>query len=444
MEEQTRPHKRFYKHAPVSWVHLKIYLAIILGQFVCGYAIQISGTAITAAQKVMPISDLWIGLIGAGTLIGLAGSLLVGKLSDRIGRRRLLLVNMYILVGVSLLQLLTSNLLLTFILRVLVGLMVAVDYTAGNTLLIEWLPSKVAGRTQSRLVIYWTIGFIAASLIGPLFPTWQLMMASPAIFGLITAVFRSVVKLPTSPSWLVNQGKPKAAQRVITKHLGRKWGLSKRQKVAAQTPNESFKWTVVFSKKYLRQTAVGGVFYASQSFTFFGISIFLPILAKGMGIGDPSTVSTLYNGAMLLGVLLGIVVFNHVSRRQFLVADFGIAGVALLTLAFGKNLPGAVSLTMFSVFAVILSAGLVADYPYTSELFDSSVRGTGVGMVVTMSRFGAAAGTFLLPIITNAFKVQTAMGLCGVILVFACVVCFAFAPETSAKILHARAAAHHA
>ena len=127
-------------------MHLKIYLAIILGQFVCDYAIQISGTAITAAQKVMPISDFWIGLIGAGTLIGLAGSLFVGKLSDRIGRRRLLLVNMYILVAVSLLQLLTSNLVLTFMLRVVVGLMVAVDYTAGNTLLIEWLPSKVAGR----------------------------------------------------------------------------------------------------------------------------------------------------------------------------------------------------------------------------------------------------------------------------------------------------------
>lgn len=419
-------------------MHLKIYLAIIFGQFVCGYAIQISGTAITTAQKVMPISDFWIGLIGAGTLIGLAGSLFVGKLSDRIGRRRLLLVNMYILVAVSLLQLLTNNLLLTFILRVLVGLMVAVDYTAGNTLLIEWLPSKVAGRVQSRLVIYWTIGFIAASVIGPLFTSWQVMMASPAIFALITAIFRSVVKLPTSPSWLVNQGKPKAAQHVINKNLGHKWGLSKQQQVDAQTPNESFQWTVVFSKKYLRQTAVGGVFYASQSFTFFGISIFLPILVKGMGIGDASTVNYLYNGAMMIGVLLGIVVFNHVSRRQFLVADFGLAGIALLLLAFGKSLPAVISLTLFGVFAVILSAGLVADYPYTSELFDSAVRGTGVGMVVTFSRIGAAAGTFLLPIITNAFHVQTAMGICGVILVFAASFCFGLAPETSPKILHDR------
>lgn len=164
-------------------------------------------------------------------------------------------------------------------------------------------------------MIYWTIGFIAASVIGPLFTNWQVMMASPAVFALITAIFRSVVKLPTSPSWLVNQGKPKAAQHVINKNLGHKWGLFKQQQVDAQTTNESFQWTVVFSKKYLRQTAVGGVFYASQSFTFFSGSVFfLPILVKGMGIGDASTVNYLYNGAMMVGILLGIVVFNHVSR----------------------------------------------------------------------------------------------------------------------------------
>lgn len=164
----------------------------------------------------------------------------------------------------------------------------------------------------------------------------------------------------------------------------------------------------------------------------------MPILVKGMGIGSASTVNYLYNGAMMVGVLLGIVVFNHVSRRQFLVADFGLAGIALLLLAFGKSLPAVISLTLFGVFAVILSAGLIADYPYTSELFDSAVRGTGVGMVVTFSRIGAAAGTFLLPIITNAFHVQTATGICGVILVFAASFCFGLAPETSPKILHDR------
>lgn len=419
---------------------MRIYLAIILGQFTCGYAIQISGTAVTEAQKYITIPDVWVGLIGAGTLIGLAGSLLVGKLSDKVGRRRLLMVNMYILAALSLCQLFTANLLWTFVLRVLVGLMIAVDYTAGNTLLIEWLPLKEGGKFQSHLIIYWTLGFItgyaAGSFIGGFGSlTWKIMMVSPAVPALITAIFRSVAKLPTSPSWLVNQGKPKAAQKVIRKNLGHKWGLSQKQKDAGQTANAQFSWTVVFTRKYLRNTSVGGVFYAAQSFTFFGISIFLTILVGQMGITDTKLVGYLYNGSMMVGVLIGIVIFNRLSRRQFLIGDFALSAICLLLLAFWRTMPTQLELVVFSVFSVLLSAGLVMDYPYTSELFDSSVRGTGVGMVVTISRFGAAAGTFLLPIITTSLSVQTAMLICGVLLAIAGLFSLIFAPETSLKYL---------
>lgn len=444
MNSEITPKKRFYKLAPLSLVHLRIYLAIILGQFTCGYAIEISGTAVTEAQKYITIPDVWVGLIGAGTLIGLAGSLLVGKLSDKVGRRRLLMLNMYLLALISLGQLFTSNLLATFLMRVLVGLMIAVDYTAGNTLLIEWLPLKESGRFQSHLVIYWTLGFIAgyaasAFITGFGSMTWKLMMVSPAVFALITAVFRSVAKLPTSPSWLVNQGKPQAAQKVIRKNLGHKWGLSDKQKDAGKTADASFSWTVVFTRKYLRNTSVGGVFYAAQSFTFFGISIFLPILVGQMGITDTKMVGYLYNGSMLVGVLLGIVVFNRLSRRQFLIGDFALSAVCLLLLGFWRTMPTQLELVVFSLFSVLLSAGLVMDYPYTSELFDSSVRGTGVGMVVTFSRIGAAAGTFLLPIITTSMSVQMAMLICGALLSFAGLFSLLLAPETSRKHLARKA-----
>lgn len=441
--------KRFYKHAPLASVHLKVYLAIILGQLTSGYAIQISGSAIAAAQKQMAVSSVWLGLIGAGTLIGLAGSLLVGKLSDHVGRRRLLLVNMYGLALVSLGQLLTTNLAITFILRVLVGLMIAVDYTAGNTLLIEWLPFKQAGKLQSHLILYWTLGFIGAYPIGAWIANlgpdaWRWMMVSPLVPALITAIFRSVVHLPTSPSWLVNQGKPKAAQRVIRRHLGHGWGLSKRQQQTAQAEPAKLSWTVLFSKKYLRQTAVGGVFYASQAFSFFGISIFLPILVKEMHIGTTAMVSSLYNGCMMLGVIIGMIIFNRMSRRHFLVWDFVFAALCLLALALWRPLPSALALGLFALFATVLSAGLVIDYPYTSELFDSRVRGTGVGLVVTISRFGAAAGTFLLPIIVTNWGIHVTMLVCGLFLLFAGVFCLWFAPETARAAQRKASAQPHA
>ena len=40
----------------------------------CGYALGISGTALSEAQNYIHINDFWVGLIGAGSLLGLMGS----------------------------------------------------------------------------------------------------------------------------------------------------------------------------------------------------------------------------------------------------------------------------------------------------------------------------------------------------------------------------------
>ena len=117
MENNTNI-KKNYKKAPLSEVHIRVLVAVILGQIACGFALGISGTALTNASKYIQINSLWTGLIGAGSLIGLAGSIVVGRLSDKIGRRKLLMINMYILAGLTLLHLLTANFFLTFLLRI--------------------------------------------------------------------------------------------------------------------------------------------------------------------------------------------------------------------------------------------------------------------------------------------------------------------------------------
>ena len=126
--------KKNYKKAPLMSIHLRVFIAVVLGQIACGFALGISGTALSNASKYIQISDLWTGLIGAGSLIGLAGSILIGRLSDKIGRRKLLMINMYVLGALSLTQLLINDFFFLFIIRVLIGLMNAVDYPVGNAL----------------------------------------------------------------------------------------------------------------------------------------------------------------------------------------------------------------------------------------------------------------------------------------------------------------------
>ena len=430
--------KKSYKKAPLMPIHMRVFMAIILGQITCGYALGISGTALSSAARYIQINDFWTGLIGAGALIGLAGSIVIGRLSDKIGRRKLLMINMYILAGLTLLHLTTSNFLFTFIIRIGIGLMIAIDYTVGNALLTEWLPKGEDSKRQSHLLIYWTLGFIASYVVGTYLTgfgkhTWQIILATGAIPALITAIFRSIFRLPASPSWLASQGKIKTANKVLRKHMGRKWvipkGFLKRNK-----SNQNISWGILFSKQYLRRTLVGGIFYACQAFSFFGISIFLPILLKGMGINDPKISGIIYNGGILVGVSFGILIFNRISRRMFLVSNFLVSAILIGILALFP-LNSQLQLLVFTIFAIVLSSGLVLDYPYPTELFDIKIRGTGVGTCITISRIGAAAGTFLLPILTHNGGANLAMLVCGAVLLFSFIVCLIWAPETSSKFM---------
>ena len=436
MNEQQIPQKN-YKEAPFKTVHRRILIALILGQISCGYALGISGTGFSLAQNYLHLTDFWVGLLGAGSLIGLAGSAVMGKLADSIGRRGLLMINMYIFAALSLVQLLTTSPWLLLLIRIAIGLMIAIDYTVGNSLLVEWLPEQEAGKRQSRLIFYWTIGFVCSYFAGILIQgfgstTWQIILASSVVPSLIIALYRSICRVPASPSWLASQGQKERAQRLIHKHIGRRFGLPK-QLLRRKRDPEKITWRVVFNKQYRRRTIIGGLFYACQAFAFFGISIFLPILLKGLNLGNDHLSGVMYNACVMAGVLVGMALFNRLSRRAFLVGHLLLAALALVIIIVNPAHQPVLQLGCFAIFSVVLSAGLVLDYPYPTELFDIKVRATGVGTVITISRIGAASGTFLLPVLTNIGGSNLAMLVCAIILLIGGVGCLFFAPETSPK-----------
>lgn len=423
-----------YKTSEFQDTHTIVYFSIILGQIACGFALGISGSALEQASNVMPISEFWMGLIGAGSLIGLMGSFFMGWLSDRIGRRNLLRINMYVMALLSLGHLFVDDLFGVFLLRLGIGLMLAIDYTVGNTWLIEWMPEKSGAQIQSRLLLFWMIGFILAYMTGLgaiAIPeiTWQITFAAPCILGLLAAFFRSIARIPASPVWLIGQGEHALAQEEIESRLGKSWRipLSSLKDTAS---NNKVVLANLFSGSYWRRTLTGAVFYACQAFSFFGISIFLPILLKKLQMTDVVMSGLLYNGAMLLGVVWGILAFSRIGRRTFLLSTFFIGAASLVAMAV-LPLPSMVKLGIFLIFAVVLSMQLTLDYPYLSELFDDSIRGTGVGFCVTMSRVGAALGTFVLPIVIGFGGMNMTMLMCAIVLIVGGLVCLLWAPETT-------------
>lgn len=424
-----------YTFAPLSSIHKKLFVCIFLGQISCSYALGIAGTAVTQAIGPLNLTSFWVGLLGAGTLIGLFGSVVIGNLADKIGRRLLFNIDMILFTILSLAQFFVSDVTLLFILRIGIGITIAIDYTVGSALLTEWFPAKKSAQYQSFLLIFWIIGFVASYIVG-IFLTgfgddnWRWIISSSVIFGLITALWRLKEKIPESPAWLASVGRKEEATELIHQYIGNDYELLEIEKNKVEN-EKAPAWSDLFSKEVRMNTLVGGVFYGCQVFPFFGVGIFLPILMENMNIGNPYVSGILYNVFMIVGVVAGVVIFNRVSRRAFLLYTFYISAVALGAMILWRSAPVGITLILFSIFSVVLSAGLVLENPYPPELFDTRLRASGVGAVIAISRIGAASGTFLLPIIMDKFGVYTTLGVCLVILLLGGIFCHLYAPETS-------------
>lgn len=422
---------RDYIMAPFSRVHRHVFSGFLLGQIASAYALSIVGTALTDAQNILPLTSFWIGLIGAGTLIGLFFSAVVGRIADSIGRQKLFRTDMILFTVLSLLQFLTTNLIILLILRIGIGIAIAIDYTVGSAMLTEWFPTKLRAKYQSTLLIFWMIGFVAAYLVGTFLTgfgtnTWKIVICSSAVPSLIAAIYRLVVDLPESPSWLAQKDYPRAVT-LVQKYLGTMYTIVKPQETTQQTVS----FGQLFSKELWRHTVVGGMFYACQVFPFFGIGIFLPILLKQLNLGNQTVSGVLYNSLQIVGVIIGVIIFNRITRRAFLLSTFYIAAILLLIITFWTSAPGLITLSIFSIFAIVLSAALVLENPYPPELFATEIRASGVGAAITISRIGAAGGTFLLPIITQNFGVHVTLGICAISLLLGGVICQLWAPETA-------------
>jgi MFS transporter, putative metabolite transport protein len=423
-----------YDEVPLRPFHLRVAVASFGGVFSDGFGLGIIGIALTHAATPLQLTPLWLGLLGGASLAGLfLGALLTGPAADRFGRRPIFGYNMLLLGLFAALQFFARSPEQLLVLRLMIGFLLGTDYVVSKALLIEFTPAAFRGRVVSSLSVAWAAGYACAFLVGYLMSdggpdAWRWMLAASAVPCL--AIFWMRRPLPESPLWLTAQGRSEAAASVVARFVG----PDVEPPVAAPkaTTNRG-QWSQLFSPAWSRHTIVGAVFFTSLVIPYFAVGTFVTRVLDALQVKDSFTGGLFYNAALLLGAVLGLLVVDRVARRTLLAGGFGITTVAVLLLTVLQDPHPAVTVTLFAIFALVLSATSALCYVYVPELFPTHLRASGIGLAIAASRIGSAVSTFLLPVVVSVYGVRTALAACVVVLAFGGALCFAWAPETRNK-----------
>ncbi len=435
-ENITPTPKILLDDVPLNRFHIKIAGLTFGAHFTDGYALGMIGIALTLITPQMQLSTLWQGLLGSSALIGLfLGSLVLGWVSDFVGRQKIFIFSFVLITIATTLQFFVTDPLQLFILRILIGIGLGGDYSVGHAMLSEFAPKKNRGVLLGSFSVIWTFGYVLSTFVGlwltnSLVETdaWRWMLVSSALPSGLILLWR--MGTPESPRWLASKGKHEQAQAIITKYFGENVIIS--DEVTAQT---SAKFTLLFSPQYIKRTAFNCIFFACIVMPYFAIYTFLPKILSIMNLSANFTTDFLLNILLIVGAVLGIYLTHKMSRRGFLISAFVILSVSLTALAL---LPASATITAiatFAIFTIILSAvsNLVGVFP--AESFPTEIRSSGIGLATAFSRLGAAISTFLLPMAVVTIGMNNTFLCLAGILVLGTIISIAWAPETKDKTL---------
>jgi benzoate transport len=334
-----------------------------------------------------------LGLVLSMELIGMAiGSILLGGLADRIGRRKTVLGCLCIMALGMYLATLATNVYEMSAFRVLTGLGIGGMLAAINALTAEFSNRKHRQLAMSLMVIGYPVGAALGGTVAAVLlknGEWQHVFLFGAI---VTACFIPLVWffVPESPSFLLAK-QPQNA--LVTLNAGlRRLGHAPVEVLPALSEAEKKRSARdLFSPALASTTMLVTLAYFAHIMTFYFILKWIPKIVVDMGF-EPSSAAGILVWANIGGATGGAI-FGLLARPLGL--KRATIGALLLSTAmvvlFGQ---GQSDLTQLALVAAAVgfctNAGVVGLYSIFAEAFPTHVRATGTGFAIGIGRGGAA------------------------------------------------------
>jgi putative MFS transporter len=432
----------YVDNAPNTRFHTRLTLQCSGGPFLDGYVLSIIGVAMTGATGALRLSNVSVGLVGAAALIGiLVGGLVFGPVTDRVGREVMYTIDLLVLVIASVLCAFVTESWQLILLRFVLGLSVGADYPIATTLLAEWLPRSSRAKMLGVTIAFWYVGAMVAYFVGYGMAElwgpgcWRWMLASAAVPGLITVLGR--IGTPESPRWLISKGRTEEARTVVRKVFGEDVPLEQLAEPADSTAR-TIGLLGLFRGRYGGRTLFCGFFYLAQVTPLFAIYTFGPAILAAFGLASGNAgnlVSALISLVFVIGCLPALRWVETRGRRPVIIWCFAAMLVPFALLGFFPAGPTWFVISCLCAYGLFSGGPTVLEWTYPNELFPTEVRATAVGVATAISRLGAAAGTYLLPVGLQRLGIGPTMLIGAGLTLLGWLACLFWAPETRGRSL---------
>ena len=354
--------------------------------------------------------------MGSLTTWGLLGMVLGGAvggiLSDKIGRKKSILlyetIHIIVMIGAAV----SPNIYVLYVFRFLQGLGLGALLVVLFAAFTEYVPGRNRGVWSSRnsFIGNWAhpicnlIGFILIVMAIPSDLNWRIQFMIPSILSIIATILIAK-NFPESPRWLESQGRVKEADAILTqieKSIEASTGKPLPPVTEAPKPVKNLPYSALFHGKLLRRTIVGSLVLIGMNTIQYTLMTWMPSLLVGLGY-DTSTSQFMTMFGLFgapFGIFIASLIMDRIPRKVMgvlLLAGMAIFGIIIgVTTQMGiVNMTGLIALT-FLMNTIIYMYVCYASAVYVPEMWPTSAKLSGSGFCNAMGRLANVLFPFLV------------------------------------------------
>jgi putative MFS transporter len=383
-----------------------------------------------------------ISTITSASFVGMfVGATMGGWFSDRVGRKRALVVTTLWYSGFSLLNAFAWDTRSLFGTRLLTGVGLSSMTVVAMTYISEMFPAKLRGRYQALILTIGLCGIpvtaYVARFIIPMAPWgWRAVF----VWGSLAMAFPFFARgLEESPRWFEHQGRNADAEaamaRIEARVIEDKGTLPEVEGAAVAPPGGGGFRALVASGSLGRLILLMTV-WMCQTLGIYGFLSWVPTLLVEHGF---SVVRSLeQSSAMSIGAVPGAWIASRLSDRWERKSLIGIVAVVIAICGLSYGLSFRTTTIVIFGFLVAMGQQVFAAllYAYTPECFPTQVRNTGTGVSYGMGRLAnGLVGPFIVAFLFKRFGYTTVFAYIAVCWAIVAILVTAFGPKTRGRAL---------